>query len=187
MSSPSYCPRPGANTPLLVLLCDFFRFRAGRHIRAKAQDVSYINDVRTRSRTQEKRGSRLGLVRAKRDTTSASVSGQDRKSGWHTDTKAAQTHLDDEKEPMQYIYALCSGARCRRNRTRRAFARGRGAASNVAEDILALDPCDGWTSDETYKALEMFAGLREEELRQMTDEERKGFEQQTRWARSSDN
>ncbi len=43
---------------------------------------------------------------------------------------------------------------------------------------------DGWTSNETYKeALEMFAGLREEGLKQMTGEEKDVFEKQTRWAR----
>lgn len=47
---------------------------------------------------------------------------------------------------------------------------------------------DGWTSNETYKeALEMFAGFREEGLKQMVGEERKNFEKQTRWAKRDDN
>ena len=42
---------------------------------------------------------------------------------------------------------------------------------------------DGWTSHETYKdALDMFAGLREEGLKQMTGKERVEFEKQTKWA-----
>jgi hypothetical protein len=47
---------------------------------------------------------------------------------------------------------------------------------------------DGWTSNETYKeVLEMFAGLREEGLKQMTGEERRDFEKRTRWAKRNDN
>ncbi|KAH8648313.1 phosphotransferase enzyme family protein [Tricladium varicosporioides] len=47
---------------------------------------------------------------------------------------------------------------------------------------------DGWTSNETFKeAHEMFAGLREEGLKQMTGEERKDFEKRTRWAKRNDN
>lgn len=46
---------------------------------------------------------------------------------------------------------------------------------------------DGWTSNETYKeALEMFAELREKGLNQMTGEERKDFEERTRWAKRND-
>lgn len=47
---------------------------------------------------------------------------------------------------------------------------------------------DGWTSNETYEeALGMFAGLREEGLKQMTGEERDDFERRTRWASKADN
>ncbi|KAE9365715.1 phosphotransferase enzyme family protein [Stipitochalara longipes BDJ] len=42
---------------------------------------------------------------------------------------------------------------------------------------------DGWTSNETYdQALEMFAELREEGLKNLTGKERVDFEAQTRWA-----
>ncbi|KAJ8070008.1 hypothetical protein OCU04_000411 [Sclerotinia nivalis] len=42
---------------------------------------------------------------------------------------------------------------------------------------------DGWTSNETYdQALEMFAELREEGLKNLTGKERADFEAQTRWA-----
>ncbi|TVY39560.1 Altered inheritance of mitochondria protein, mitochondrial [Lachnellula subtilissima] len=42
---------------------------------------------------------------------------------------------------------------------------------------------DGWTSNETYdQALEMFAELREEGLKNFTGKERVDFEAQTRWA-----
>ncbi|CZR51218.1 probable FMP29 Found in Mitochondrial Proteome [Phialocephala subalpina] len=42
---------------------------------------------------------------------------------------------------------------------------------------------DGWTSNETYvQALEMFAELREEGLKNLTGKERLDFETQTRWA-----
>jgi len=43
---------------------------------------------------------------------------------------------------------------------------------------------DGWTSHEKYpEALEMFANLREEGLKQMTGREKENFEKQTRWAK----
>lgn len=46
---------------------------------------------------------------------------------------------------------------------------------------------DGWTSNETYEeALKMFAGLREDGLKQMTGEERNDFEKRTRWASMAD-
>lgn len=46
---------------------------------------------------------------------------------------------------------------------------------------------DRWTSKETYnEALEMFAGLRKEGLKQMTGEERRKFEEYTRWAVRND-
>lgn len=46
---------------------------------------------------------------------------------------------------------------------------------------------DGWTSNETYEeALETFAGLREERLKQMTGEERSDFEKRTAWASMAD-
>lgn len=42
---------------------------------------------------------------------------------------------------------------------------------------------DGWTSNETYDgAFEMFAELREEGLKYLTDEDRVNFEAGTRWA-----
>ncbi len=42
---------------------------------------------------------------------------------------------------------------------------------------------DGWTSHETYEeAVEMFATLREEGLKQMTGKEKEEFEMQSRWA-----
>ncbi|ETI26769.1 hypothetical protein G647_10214 [Cladophialophora carrionii CBS 160.54] len=42
---------------------------------------------------------------------------------------------------------------------------------------------DGWTSNETYdQALELFAELREQGLQNLSGEERRAFEQQTRWA-----
>ncbi|OBT78357.1 hypothetical protein VF21_02169 [Pseudogymnoascus sp. 05NY08] len=45
----------------------------------------------------------------------------------------------------------------------------------------------GWTSNETYEeALNMFAGLREEGLKQMTGDERSDFEKRTRWASMAD-
>lgn len=45
---------------------------------------------------------------------------------------------------------------------------------------------DGWTSNERYEeALEMFAGIREEGLKQLTGEERLDFEKQSRWAQRS--
>ncbi|ELR06647.1 hypothetical protein GMDG_00264 [Pseudogymnoascus destructans 20631-21] len=46
---------------------------------------------------------------------------------------------------------------------------------------------DGWTSNETYEeALKMFAGLREEGLKQMTGEEGSDFEKRTRLASMAD-
>ncbi|OBT42111.1 hypothetical protein VE00_06510 [Pseudogymnoascus sp. WSF 3629] len=46
---------------------------------------------------------------------------------------------------------------------------------------------DWWTSNETYEeALKMFAGLREEGLKQMTGDERSDFEKRTRWASMAD-
>ena len=46
---------------------------------------------------------------------------------------------------------------------------------------------DGWTLHEMYKdALDMFAGLREEGLKQMSGKEREEFEKQTKWAARSD-
>ncbi|KAH9205444.1 kinase-like domain-containing protein [Leptodontidium sp. 2 PMI_412] len=45
---------------------------------------------------------------------------------------------------------------------------------------------DGWTSNERYEeALEMFASIREEGLKQLTGEERLDFEKQSRWAQRS--
>ena len=46
---------------------------------------------------------------------------------------------------------------------------------------------DGWTSNESYEeALEMFASLRAEGLKQMTGEEREDFERRTTWARRNE-
>ena len=45
---------------------------------------------------------------------------------------------------------------------------------------------DGWTSNERYEeALEMFASIREEGLKQLTGKERSDFEKQSRWAQRS--
>jgi hypothetical protein len=43
---------------------------------------------------------------------------------------------------------------------------------------------DGWTSTERYEeALELFAELRDDGLKQFTGQEREDFEKQTRWAK----
>ncbi|XMA20109.1 hypothetical protein WAI453_012900 [Rhynchosporium graminicola] len=42
---------------------------------------------------------------------------------------------------------------------------------------------DGWVSNERYEeALDLFANLQEEHLKQLTGEERSDFEKQSRWA-----
>ncbi|TVY26231.1 Altered inheritance of mitochondria protein, mitochondrial [Lachnellula hyalina] len=51
------------------------------------------------------------------------------------------------------------------------------------DSLAGLVGRDGWTSNETYdQALEMFAELREEGLKNLTGKERVDFEAQTRWA-----
>ncbi|KAH0841198.1 phosphotransferase enzyme family protein [Fonsecaea pedrosoi] len=51
------------------------------------------------------------------------------------------------------------------------------------DSLQGLVHRDGWTSNETYdQALKMFAQLRDQGLQHLTGEERREFEQQTRWA-----
>jgi len=51
------------------------------------------------------------------------------------------------------------------------------------ELLDGLIQCDGWTSNEIYdQALQLFAQLRKEGLQNLTGEELREFEQQTRWA-----
>lgn len=46
---------------------------------------------------------------------------------------------------------------------------------------------DGWTSNETYEiALDMFARIQEDGLKQLTGEERDDFEKRTRWTSMAD-
>jgi membrane-bound lytic murein transglycosylase B len=51
------------------------------------------------------------------------------------------------------------------------------------DSIAGFVSRDGWTHNDTYdQALEMFADLREEGLKNLTGKEREDFEAQTKWA-----